>query len=279
MALLSSELLATVSHELRSPLASIKGYTTTLLRHERRISREERHEFLMAIHEASDRLTAVINSLLEMSELESGTIKLEYTTVDINHLLREAIMVAETRSRGSKNGKDPFSQPHPTFIIHAGAFYKEQPNTLMIEADPDRLREVLDHLVQNAVLHASKGGTVDVTIQMLNASDDLKQFPLFSRETERNIAAVQQGDRPVVVIGVHDTGQGIPVEHLPYIFDPFYRIDTRLIRETNGLGLGLTICRRIIELHHGLLWAESENGKGSTFYLCLPQIEKREDKE
>src|SRR5438128_8871299 len=77
MELLKAELLATVSHELRSPLASIKGYAATLLRHERRISREERHEFLLAITQASDRLAGVIDRLLEMSQLETGDITIE----------------------------------------------------------------------------------------------------------------------------------------------------------------------------------------------------------
>src|SRR5438309_8720641 len=91
MELLKAEMLATVSHELRSPLASIKGYAATLLRHERRISREERHEFLVAINDASSRLEVIINRLLEMSQLETGTISIERTTVDIVHLVREAI--------------------------------------------------------------------------------------------------------------------------------------------------------------------------------------------
>src|SRR5262249_31704194 len=97
MELLKAELLATVSHELRSPLASIKGYAATLLRHERRISREERHEFLVAINDASSRLEVVVNRLLEMSQLETGTISIERTTVDLVHLVREAITAVEQR--------------------------------------------------------------------------------------------------------------------------------------------------------------------------------------
>jgi len=95
MELLKAELLATVSHELRSPLASIKGYAATLLRHERRISREERHEFLLAITEASDRLAAVIDRLFEMSQLETGDIHIELTVVNLAYLVREAITAVE----------------------------------------------------------------------------------------------------------------------------------------------------------------------------------------
>src|SRR5437764_1346470 len=95
MELLKAELLGTVSHELRSPLASIKGYAATLLRHERRISREERHQFLLAISEASDRLEVIIQRLLEVSQLETGTMSMERSPVDVVHLAHEAITAAE----------------------------------------------------------------------------------------------------------------------------------------------------------------------------------------
>src|SRR5437660_6551809 len=87
MELLKAELLATVSHELRSPLASIKGYAATLLRHEHRIARDERHEFLVAINEASDRLATLIDRLLEMSQLDTDTITIERAPVNLVHLI------------------------------------------------------------------------------------------------------------------------------------------------------------------------------------------------
>src|SRR6185437_9019563 len=91
MELLKAELLGTVSHELRSPLASIKGYAATLLRHERRISREERHQFLLAINDASDRLELITRRLLEMSQLETGEVTLQHSVVDPARLAAEAI--------------------------------------------------------------------------------------------------------------------------------------------------------------------------------------------
>src|SRR5438876_7273547 len=97
MELLKAELLATLSHELRSPLASIKGYAATLLRHEQRISREERREFLLAINDASDRLAVVIDRLLEMSQLETGTITIDRAPVNPVHLVREALIAIGQR--------------------------------------------------------------------------------------------------------------------------------------------------------------------------------------
>jgi signal transduction histidine kinase len=271
--LLKAELLATVSHELRSPLASIQGYAATLLRHERRISREKRHEFLLAINEASDRLAGVIDSLLEMSELETGTFEIERTPVNIARLVREAVTVAEQRLETSKEARKgtPSLYRHPTLAIHLEDRHgRPTYDELLIEADPNRLREVLDHLFKNAVTHSPEGGMIEVSIRPLLSPDDLKEFPVSSSEIERKLTAAQRCYQQLVVMSVQDSGRGIPTRHLTQIFDPFYRADTRLTREVNGLGLGLAICRRIVELHDGMLWVESEVGKGSTFYVCLP---------
>src|SRR3989442_14971928 len=99
-----TELPVTVSHELPSPLASIKGYAATLLRHEHRIARDERHEFLVAINEASDRLATLIDRLLEMSQLDTDTITIERSPVDLVHLIHEAIYVAEQRFLALQTG-------------------------------------------------------------------------------------------------------------------------------------------------------------------------------
>ncbi len=270
---LQAELLATVSHELRSPLASIKGYAATLLHHDRRISREERHEFLLAIHAASDRLAQVIASLLEMSELKTGDIDLKRTSVDIVHLVREVVMMLEQRAQGSAEtlrGTKALSS-HPSFVVRLDHHLEElAQDSLLLEADRGRLRQVFDHLLQNAVLYTSEGGLVEVKLRLVLSPTDVQQFRQESRETVSNMTQAQHRFGQIVVISVHDTGKGIAKHHLSRIFEPFYQVDTRLTRETGGLGLGLAICQYLIDLHNGMLWAESEVGKGSTFYVCLP---------
>jgi signal transduction histidine kinase len=277
MELLKAELLATVSHELRSPLASIKGYAATLLRHEHRISREERHEFLVAINQASDRLSVVIDRLLEMSQLDTDTITLDRTDVDLAHLAHEAIIAMQQRFQ--KRNTTPLVQDtdtpslnrhHPTFMLLEDQQGCPTENGLIIYADRHRLRELFDNLLENAVLYSSEEGHIDVTIRLLAIDDPQAQQLLAERRaTSQHPLPIQQY-KQLVHIQVRDYGIGIPPAHLERIFERFHRADTRLTRETNGLGLGLAICKRIVALHDGLIWATSTYGKGSTFHVLLP---------
>lgn len=238
MELLKADLLASVSHELRSPLASIKGYAATLLRDDRRISRQERHEFLVAITDASDRLESAINRLLEMSQLEADTMKIEQAPVNLVHLAHEAIIAAERFQQGS-------NPVYVTITLHVedsqGCPSSEEP---LVQGDQRRLREVFDNLLENAINYSREQSFIEVKIQI----QDLQR----------------------VHISIQDNGIGIPPEHLERIFENFHRVDTRLIREVNGLGLGLAISKHIVQLHKGEIWAESEPDKGSTFHVLLP---------
>jgi two-component system phosphate regulon sensor histidine kinase PhoR len=276
MELLKAEMLATVSHELRSPLASIKGYAATLLRHERRIPREERHEFLVAINDASNRLEVIVNRLLEMSQLETGTISIERTMVDPAHLVREAITAAERRFQEPEQAEQTHETREPiTFTLQledsAGNPTTDEP---LIQADRYRLREVLDNLLENAVIYSPEGGRVEVGIRP-GSMFGTDVTPLMPSQGKRNgirstSPSPAQNRPPMIEIWVRDHGIGIPSKHLGRIFERFHRVDTRLIREVNGLGLGLAICRRIVELHGGMIWAESTPGEGSTFHVLLP---------
>lgn len=274
--LLKAELLASVSHELRSPLATIKGYAATLLRHEQRISRKERREFLVAISESSDRLANVIDHLLELSELEAGTISIEQNEVHLLHLLREAITGIEQRADCSEEAGKMGAALSPVrnrclFTIPLeDANGNSASNAFIIRADRYRLREVLDNLLENAMVHSPLGGSIEVTIRPIMISEAIKELHVPSQDIEMKLMAALQRHHQMVMISVHDNGVGIPREHLERIFERFYRVDVRLTRQTNGLGLGLTVCKRIVELHDGVIWAESEVGLGSTFSICLP---------
>jgi signal transduction histidine kinase len=265
MELLKAELLGTVSHELRSPLASIKGYAATLLRHERRISREERHQFLLAITEASDRLEVIIERLLEMSQLETGEVTLQRAPLNLARLANEAMTAIEERISAQLPGRFTFT------LSLEQAEGTPATSIPLVLADQRRLREVLDNLLENAVKYSPGGGVIKVILR-----------PVTHRQTTQSgQPSVDQHDAPgqhsthisrrMVEMLVCDSGMGIPDEQLERIFDRFHRVDTRLTRETSGLGLGLAICKRIVELHKGLIWAENtSNGEGSVFHVCLP---------
>jgi len=259
MELLKAELLGTVSHELRSPLASIKGYAATLLRHERRISREERHQFLLAINEASDRLEIIIQRLLEVSQLETGEVMIDRSPVDIVYLTKEAIAAIEERISEKQPGKFLFK----LLLEHAdGTLATSVP---LILADQRRLREAMDNLLENAVKFSPGGGVIKVILHpVTQVQTTLTKSPVDDHQPIHI-------SRRMLEILVCDNGMGIPVEHLERIFDRFHRVDTRLTREVNGLGLGLTICKRIVEMHDGIIWAENrQNGKGSVFHVRFP---------
>ncbi len=281
MELLKAELLATISHELRSPLASIKGYAATLLRHEQRISLEERHEFLLAINESSDRLAVLIDRLLEMSQLETGTITLERKEINLPFLIRESITALGQRlTRSDVLFPTDVSNNHSpgkvTFTLHiedaAGLPSDSEP---IIEGDRQRLREVLDNLLENATIYSPDGGIIRVVLRPIVVSDPISISSVFTNDEHGNgskaVPAIPTRRQwHVIEIRIHDQGIGIPEEQLERVFEYFHRLDNRLTRVVNGLGLGLAICKRIVELHEGVIWAESKPGQGSTFYVWLP---------
>ncbi len=269
MEVLKAELLGTVSHELRGPLASIKGYAATLLRHERRLAREERHQFLLTINEASDRLEVIIERLLEMSQLETGQVTIERSPVDVARLAREAIAAIEERMTATLPGRFVFG------LQLENAEGSVSQSVPLILADPRRLREVFDNLLENAITYSPEGGVVKVSIRpVVQGQTSLKGAPTAASKLQSDGLSTTHIPRKMLEMCVTDSGQGIPVEHLERIFDRFHRVDTRLTREVNGLGLGLAICKRIVELHNGVIWAENKpHGRGSAFYVRLPMSE------
>ena len=272
---LVAELLATMSHELRTPLATIKAYAATLLHPRRSITRAERHAFLLAIERASDQLEVIIDHLLEMASLETGTLMLELSTVNLAQLIREAISVVERQAEAEQMA----ATRRMRFHLEDGG---SMPGAdVFIEADHHQLRKVLDQLIENAITYSPEGGTVDVILRAVSPAARAERSDLL-RQTgagleSQTIPTLSElpGDQEWVEISVRDEGIGIAAKHLERIFDPFYRVDTRLAREVNGLGIGLTMCKRIVELHEGAIWVESTVGTGSMFHVLLPKGPQR----
>ncbi len=230
---LRTDMLSTVSHELRTPLAGIKGYTTMLMDYYNKLKRTQKWESLVAIDSSTDRLVDLIDHLLDISRMDSGLFKLKLQPINLYVTLTAAIKEAKLRSPKYK-------------------FYNKIDKHLpQVTADPQRLRQIIDNLLDNAVKYSEEGTEITLRTEV--------------RPEE-------------IVVSVTDHGRGIPAAEITKIFDRFYRIEERLQKDPGGLGLGLALCKALVEAHSGKIWVESEVGKGSTFYFTLP-IKKTGEKE
>ncbi len=224
---LKSELLSTVSHELRTPLASIKGYASSLLREDVEWDHDTSREFLQIIDEEADRLTGLIEDLLQMSEIEAGVLRVDKQPAKVAKLAQKVVKKVRPQARNH------------TISVSTSS---DVPETM---ADPRRIEQVLHNLVVNAIKYSPEGTTVLVRVE-------------------------RRG--PDVLVSVRDQGIGIPPEHQDHVFERFYRVDGTLARETRGSGLGLPICRGLVEAHGGKIWVESTANKGSSFYFTVPIV-------
>lgn len=249
------ELLATIGHEFRTPLMVINGYTSTLLRQAQQLAAEEQREFLQVILQAGKRLETLTERLLELAQLEIGAFQLEYSLVDVASLARQAIILAQQYVPEPLRDRFTF---HLQCRDEAGNQAQEVP---AVKGDARCLRKVLEHLLENAVRFSPEGGSIDVIARPV---------------PQGGTASVP--DQPLntpsfLEICVCDFGLGIPDEYLERIFEHFFRVDTRLTREVSGLGLGLTVCKYLVALHQGRIWAESCAAGGSAFHVWLPLMD------
>ncbi len=252
---LVSELLGTLGHELRTPLAAIKGYSSMLLRQDAQLTPEERQEYLQVIQEASQRLETLTTRVLEMTSLETGTFQVKLSMVDMLIVTRDVLARAQQQIPEAQ--RDRLS-----FYLHVrDSARKEVQNVPLVKGDLRALHTVMEHLLENAVRFSPDGGRIDVILQPV------------APERASQLLDPAQAARSWLEICVCDYGLGIPQTDLARIFERFYRVDRSLTREVNGLGLGLAICHHLVRLHQGYIWAESCSAGGSAFHLWLPLAE------
>jgi signal transduction histidine kinase len=222
---LKSELISTLAHEMRTPLTSIKGYSTALLMEEVSFDPKTQQEFLQSIDEECDVLQDLIHDLLESSIIDAGLLRLEPQPVMLSRL-------AKSLTDDIAN----HTQQHRFLVDFPSRFP-------IVDADPQRIAQVLRNLLDNAVKYSPQGGLIVVRGEV--------------HEDE-------------VVISVADQGVGIAPEHLNRLFEKFFRVQSGLGRHVVGSGLGLPIAHTIVESHGGRIWAESQVGQGTTLYFTLP---------
>ena len=258
-----AELLATVGHEFRGPLTTIQGYATTLLRHEQRLALEERQDFLRAIGEAGTHLSKLVDRFLELAQLEARVHALAWVPVNLLALAQEAINSIKRNSSRRlllDQGRDQHGETLP--------------NEVTLSGDRRLLRIMLDMLLENAVTYSEPESLVEISLEPIAAEAVFAAWQTPARSGAHQALILPARFEPgesLVLVRIRDHGIGIDRQHLAQIFRRFYRVDTRLTRDINGLGLGLALCKAIVELHRGMLWVESEVGEGSTFSLVLPR--------
>ncbi|GIP20946.1 two-component system histidine kinase PnpS [Paenibacillus sp. J22TS3] len=227
-----SEFVANVSHELKTPIAAVKGFAETLLGGGVQ-DEETKRSFLQIIYDEGDRLNRLIGDILELSKIESRRVPLEYSPVHVQSLLGSIFEVL--RSSAAKKSI---------------TMKLEVPDELFMEADEDRLRQIFMNLLSNAISYTLDGGRVKVTVESICEKDEEEK----------------------VRFTISDTGIGIPKKDLPRIFERFYRVDKARSRSSGGTGLGLSIVKHLVELHEGTIRVDSKVGEGTTFILDLPLL-------
>ena len=227
--------LSTVSHELRTPLTSIKSFAEILLTYDE--DKETQREFLSIIDQESDRLTKLINNFLDLSKIEAGRMQWENTEQSLIPIIQNAINITQALARENDLTVE-FNSPE---------------NLPVISCDRDRLVQVVTNLLSNSIKFTPKGGKITVGVKAVGGNKP-------------------EGDSGTVVVSVADNGIGIAPENHEVVFEKFKQVGDTLTDKPKGTGLGLPICKEIIEHYGGKIWVESELGKGSIFSFSLPIV-------
>ncbi len=224
---LKSNFLSIVSHEFRTPLTSIKAYAETLLDNVKTIERDTMRNFLTVMAEENDRVIKLVDNMLSYSSMETGHLKVEKSSCNLGEMITESLRELEKNFMEKKVNTDLRLPKHD----------------VVIDADRELIRQLLQNLISNAVKFTPHMGKVTVTL-----------------EEEASAARIV----------VQDTGHGIPEDQLEKIFERFHQVDASDTREFGGSGLGLAICKNIVEWHDGRIWVENVKEAGARFVVMLP---------
>lgn len=235
---MKSEFVSVASHELRTPLAAIKNAIQLILSGKTGEINENQAKFLSMAERNINRLTNILNNLLNLSRIESGRIELKFENVSIKSIIDSTV----STMRPQADGKSIFLE-------------MDCPEELPpVYVDKEKVEQILVNLIGNAIKFTPEGGKIFVSVMHI------------AEEREG-------GSAKKIAVSVKDSGIGIPKEHLNSIFEKFYQVEGSLQRSAGGTGLGLAITKGLVELHGGKIWVESEEGKGSTFTFTLPVSE------
>ncbi len=223
---LRAALLSSVSHDLRTPLSSIKAAASSLLQEDVQWDEEERRSFALAIEREADRLNRFVGNLLDMTRIEGGALKPEKEWYPLDELIHDAL-------------------EHMQFLLLGHKVHTCIPDDLPpVELDYLQMDQVLTNLLENAVRYTPPESPIEISAQMLDGE---------------------------MSVSIADRGPGIPPADIERVFDKFYRVlNVANKKNISGSGLGLSVCRGLVEAHGGRIWAENRAGGGTVFCFTLP---------
>ncbi len=240
---LKTEFIGTVSHELRTPMTSIKGFTQLLSMGSLGPVNDTQKEFLQIIQSNAERMISIINDLLDITKIETGSVEIDLRPLHMAEAISTVLLDLQT-------------------AVHARDLELSitiPPGLPLVLADGRRLNQILGNVLSNAVKYTPRGGQIVLDAREIGIDD----IP----------AHLHEGLKPkgrYALVEVRDTGVGIAPEELERIFERFYRTENPLKVEAGGTGLGLSLVRPLIKLFGGRIWVESKLGEGSTFSLVVP---------
>ena len=221
--------VSNVSHELRTPLTSVKSYLEALA--EGALKEEVAPSFIRVSLDETNRMMRMISDLLALSRIDNQVTQLEVEMTNFTAFIKAILnRFDQITAQQSTHKKIDIIRDYPL-------------SPIWTEIDTDKMTQVLDNILNNAIKYSPDGGKVTVSMQTTESQ---------------------------LILSISDEGLGIPKKDLPLIFDRFYRVDKARSRAQGGTGLGLSIAKEIVKLHKGFIWAKSDYGKGSTFTIVLP---------
>ncbi len=220
--------VSNVSHELRTPLTSVKSYLEAL--DEGALYDPVAPDFIKVSLDETNRMMRMVTDLLHLSRIDNATTRLDVELINFTAFITFILNRFDKMRSQDEEKKYELVRDYPI-------------NSVWIEIDTDKMTQVIDNILNNAIKYSPDGGKI--TVSMKTTEDQM-------------------------ILSIKDQGLGIPKQDLPKIFDRFYRVDRARSRAQGGTGLGLAIAKEIIKQHNGFIWAKSEYGKGSTFTIVLP---------
>jgi K+-sensing histidine kinase KdpD len=229
--------IAAASHDLLSPINLIRGYAVTLSQMGEKLTESQKQRYLRAIETAAMRATRSIRGFLDLPKTNAECLHLDAVPTSLGELVRE--VVTEMRRQSA----------------HHVIKLRSQRNMPIITIDREKIRQVMINLLDNAIKYSPVGS--DITVQI--------------KDSENTDVAIPTSSARNLVVEVIDSGIGIPESEVELIFEKFYRVDNMLTRSTQGMGIGLHICKLIVKAHGGQIWATSRGSEhGSIFSFTLP---------